>query len=221
MSSIDVSTEVLSFEEMNSQKYLMCFLDLDGVLYNPIKNKDNVFAMVEKLYPEETSHNDSMYDIAATHFFDPTALENFDGIIKEIKKKHSVKIVISSNWRLSLNLEELKKRLAYLEFSKDIFDKTPDDFSKEIKHKDHHCRGAQIEYWLKCNHEKVFDYFILDDIDSCLSKKFKNKFFKIDPQKLLTAETKIQILEQYNKPKNDYVSLDLFLIDEDDESITI
>lgn len=148
----------------SQKKFLLLFLDIDGVLH-----KSN------------TGH---------LNF-----INNLVEVIYTLEKKDEnlvVQIVISSNWKDSLSLEDLKETLILLK--ERIIGVTPN--CERAEHNQYDKREKEIEKWLKNNVKKYprnFKFLAIDDDKKIFSPSFKNVFFtetkhgldEITSQKLL------------------------------------
>ncbi len=124
-------------------KQKIIFLDIDGVLnshrswmaYNHL-----TFDEIEKINKHE---------------LDPVAVGNLHRIITETGSR----VVISSAWRITLDLEALRDIFEYYGWEREwVIDVTPRD-----EHRAH--RGTEIEMWMMANVESFtnFKYAIIDD----------------------------------------------------------
>ncbi len=173
------------------------FLDIDGVIYDdnlkpPILNGK----MAELLSPVPdrdtlpTAYH-HVHQKAKTHFFSPDALKHLHDLISKIKEVAELKIVLSSSWRLTVdltrdfqlqNVETLKEVFALHSFSQDIVDRTPYFPS--------HSRASEIEVWLR-DHPEISNFIILDDVDLDFSKRYSDRFIYVNPNRLLN-DTHVQ-----------------------------
>ena len=132
----------------SQKKFLLLFLDIDGVLH-----KSN------------TGH---------LNFID-----NLAEVISSLEEKDKnlvIQIVISSNWKDSLSLEDLKETLTILK--ERIIDVTPD--CERHEHNQYDKREKEIEKWLKNNSKNFprnFKFLAIDDDKKIFSSSFKNVFF--------------------------------------------
>ena len=132
---------------------IIIFLDIDGVLLSldaPYSSEDPVSA------------------------FDKAALSCLNELILEIKQKDSVGIVISSDWRQSYKVTELKNTFKCHAFAKDIIGKTID--KKDSSLPDYH-RGKKIKSWLSAHRDlKISNFIILDDNAFDITTYFQGQF---------------------------------------------
>jgi hypothetical protein len=193
----------------NSKPNVAIFLDIDGVFNTGYTDLDRVDAIIK----EETGNDHhtlkcdncvTCYE-AMTRLFDLTAINTFQKLVDRIKLLASVHIVISSNWRLSHTVDNLKKILGRYEFSQYIIDKTSEMSIIGLSSQENHaifdlcihqhipaslkgriipnphfpvCRAIQINEWLK-NNPRFKSYLVIDDLDDwrChLSTNFGNRF---------------------------------------------
>jgi Swiss Army Knife RNA repair-like protein len=202
-------SKFMSLRAVNGKANFVVFLDIDGVLYNA-PNPNAVFAKVAELFPNGDKYSQNREcSIAASYFFNKTALQSLDYLINEMEKVAQVAVVISASWRENRSVEELKTTFFGIHnFSKYIIDKTPETLSKEegalncpaTQHNEEYslpCRAAEIQYWLK-QHPEVTNFVVLDDIDHHLSDCFGDKFFQTNYKTLLTQEMAKKIVGQYH-----------------------
>lgn len=148
------------------------FLDIDGVLLPLPTLMDRSYKdLAKEMFPGENL-NMQHYIAAKVNAFSKSALESLDRLILTIifnRKKPLV--VLSSNWRKNLSVEELRIMFKQHNFSKYIVDKTPDTVN-ESEALD--TRGNQIDYWLTDNRAKynLTDFVALDDNDDGVSQVF-------------------------------------------------
>lgn len=119
------------------------FLDIDGVL-----NSHRSWMAYNHL-PFDTVEEINKHEL------DPIAVGNLHRIITETGSR----VVISSAWRITIDLEGLRDIFEYYGWERDwIIDVTPRD--PERAH-----RGTEIEMWMMANVEsfKNFKYAIIDD----------------------------------------------------------
>lgn len=132
----------------SQKKFLLLFLDIDGVLH-----KSN------------TGHLN--------------LINNLAGVISTLERKDKnlvVQIVISSNWKDSLSLEDLKETLPVLK--ERIIGVTPD--CERHEHNQYDKREKEIEKWLRKNSKNFprnFKFLAIDDDKKIFSTSFKNVFF--------------------------------------------
>ena len=162
--------------DMDKERYL--FLDIDGVL------NTTSYAMACQWKYGRIADRDGA-------FFDPYTVENLKHIIETI----SIKIVISSSWRMD-GINRIKKLWQNRNMPGEIFDITPtidDSHSTIVKGK----RGTEIEMWLRENPIKqgIPDtYAIIDDEDDVLPSQ-ANHLFITDEENGLTEELAEKIIE--------------------------
>lgn len=145
---------------------IVLFLDFDGVLhhYFPVPDKSE----------EENKH-----------FY---YLSNFESLIREIQTELDIVIVISSSWRKTRTIEELKA-LFSTDIQSLIIDKTP-----VINEED---RELEVLTWIQQNNF-TGNHLILDDCDFF----FKNKstlihcYDKFDEREITLFKNKIIELKQ-------------------------
>ena len=154
------------------------FLDNDGVicLSNNWGGRTKKWAKYRSANPDVDFTNrpiDFRFDD-----FDEKAIK----VLNEILEETGAEIVVSSDWRLHANLEELgdyyisqgiiKRPIAVTDMFKDIFPKEWNAFrfraDLEIE------RSMEIGHWLK-NHPEVTHWVAVDDLN--MSSEFLSKYF--------------------------------------------
>jgi hypothetical protein len=168
-------------------------LDFDDVI-NKHEFESNVNVETLEECTEETKH------------FDAQSLKYLDKMLRAFEKTRKVWIVVSSFWRTGFTIEELKTMCARHNMSKYFYDKTVDtekfpkdqikDFCSQPSHQNGNaiCRAAEIQEWLSRNSE--VNVVVLDDVDGGyhLSKSFKEKFIKVNSQRLITKGIKNYVI---------------------------
>jgi len=123
------------------------FLDFDGVL--------NSFFILEEKIKDPNFNFDLLQE---------DCICCLNSIFHKISDE--TKIVISSLWRITKTVEELKKVLkdsGFFFFDR-VIDKTPVVFNKKLQATIYH-RPLEIKTWLEKNkHLDVEDYLIIDDV---------------------------------------------------------
>lgn len=156
-------------DSKNTEQIKIIFLDIDGVL-----NSDEFF--------KKRGQNEKVNKLPhPLDEFDPDCVERLNKIVEETKAK----IVISSDWRFTLGIENIFKEIG---FKYKIYGKTPYRFG---------LRHEEIHEWLD-NH-KVDNYVILDDISFQNFKNEGEKFIQTDSQYGLTEEIKQKIINYLTK----------------------
>jgi hypothetical protein len=180
------------------------FLDVDGVLIDE-ENPNRHAAIAEKakeLFERNKQPKDKFTQlemaIAASHFFSCTSVANLEDLIERRQKTMRVFIVIISEWRIGLTIEELRKQVfARCSFSKLIIDKTPDNhfirssanpdekdpavISKEKYNFDLSSRARQADFWLRENRQlyNIYSHVILDNYNDEFSERFPKNFIQV------------------------------------------
>lgn len=140
--------KIAKFFAKPKEKTLLLFLDIDGVLHKANTGHLNL-------------------------------IPNLNQVINEFEKKFSqvkVKIVISSNWKDSFNLSDLKETL--LELSDRIIDVTPECSRSE--HNQYDKRQKEIEKWLSINSKKFkgdLKFLAIDDDKKIFTTGYPHVFF--------------------------------------------
>lgn len=142
----------------NNDTYIV-FLDIDGVLFDPLNFNINY-------HTQQVKHIDLVKD------FDTVALSNLHYLIDTIEYKTNkpVHIVLSSAWRMLGDFNHILELFEQHKFSKYLIDRTPyiGDYDRDL----------EIHAWLE-KHKKnynVINYIILDDNDFNLSTRFGKRF---------------------------------------------
>jgi len=116
-------------------------------------------------------------------------------LIERICKKTNCKVVISSSWRLTHSLTELKNFFKNYEI--DILDETP--VNEKVVPFYH--RGVEIKKWLD-NHNDIQQYVILDDCDEFLPEQHKH-FVKCSYKYGLTPVIANDVINIFNGETNE------------------
>jgi hypothetical protein len=148
------------------------FLDIDGVLLINNDGEYNLKAFNDQQDFIKSKLGDNYsgldkFDIGATVRFNPNAIEN----LKTLCKNYDAKIVISSSWRISDDREGSMVKLTSLFKLWDL-----DSLIIDVTPTTHKSRAHEIQQWLDNAGYKIASYIILDDVDSCLSKQFGEKY---------------------------------------------
>ncbi len=131
------------------------FLDIDGVLQPGGRQFrfDHNLDELQKKFGEKNPEYLKMdkYDIGATYYdWDLEAVE----LLRNLLIMNEAKIVISSAWRTSKNLDQLKLLFNFYELDNYIIDATPILYLKG--------RAAEIQQFLD-EHPEIEKFVILDD----------------------------------------------------------
>ena len=144
------------------------FLDIDGVLqpgWLQNRFKHDLEVLKKELsckYGAEYQKLD-IFDLGAVYYDWSKNAVNF---LRKLCDGTGAKIVISSSWRRSRTLPDLKKLFHIHGLDQYIVDTTPDLGAEG--------RGAEIEFYL-CEHPEIECFVILDDEDvSCNRDKLKD-----------------------------------------------
>lgn len=136
------------------------FLDIDGVLNSELWSKN----------PD--SHGQEKRN---RRWFDPRCVN----LLNILVKRTGAKVVLSSTWRNSRSLLELKELFKDMGIECDLIDKTPSLDSPCL-------RGNEIHQWMSdnkdllgCKQHLYKEYLILDD-DSDMLYWQRNNFFRVD-----------------------------------------
>lgn len=171
---------------------VIIFLDIDGVMislkksssvqepgYLVKRDAERKIVRNRELWWGYTSQD---FDEARVDLFDELALSKLNELISHIEARGEIAgIVISSTWRYSVAVEQLKKLLQKHDFSRKIIDKTADDIylnDSTIEFSEHLSRAEEIEVWLQQNRVRfnISNFLILDDCDDKLSELFPHNF---------------------------------------------
>lgn len=144
------------------------FLDIDGVLNHQMFFKNRIKSTIRKDYDKS--------------MFDPECVER----LNEITGKTGAVIVLSSTWRKSRTIEELKALFKKVGITGKLIDKTPVLNSYNQKTKTYPPRGCEIHEWINSNKDILGtnilnwkSYVIIDDDSDMLYWQRKN-FFQTD-----------------------------------------
>lgn len=136
------------------------FLDIDGVLF-PCRGRKFKSCNVNEVKEELCNRNYGLfhdiddYDLAMVY----TGWEQ-DAIIrlKTLLNKCDAKIVVSSSWKFTRTVRELKQLFGIYGLEEYVVDKTTDDYG--------FFKMPAIQGYLK-DHPEIVSYVVLDDIDMC------------------------------------------------------
>ena len=156
------------------------FLDNDGVicLSNNWGGRSKKWAKYRSANPDSSREKKDAPVSVRFDDFDKKAIK----ILNEIIEETGCEIVISSDWRLHANLEELgyyymkqgmiKKPIAVTDIFKDIFPKEWNAFRfrAELELE----RSMEIGHWLE-NHPEITHWVAVDDLN--MSVEFLSKYF--------------------------------------------
>lgn len=132
------------------------FLDIDGVLNSQEWYTERMEKEMSYDYPKDE--------------FSPELVSKLNGLIKETKAK----IVISSTWRISRSLSELKDLFRFVGVQGEVIGKTS---SNQFRGKYGQCvRGKEIKEWIDEQREEV-KYIIIDDDNGMLPEQ-QSRFIK-------------------------------------------
>lgn len=174
----------LFIEEVTQQKKVdarilnIIFLDIDGVVYCGSLHDEVHQARMRteidniKSHPEiATTVSATMlatldnHDLSAVLGFSKKAIEN----LRQLCVTCNAKIVISSSWRKSKSLEQLKALFSIVGFADFIIDVTP-----EFEHPS--SRGDEVESWLLIHSHQIKSFVILDDYEFNIPALFGERF---------------------------------------------
>ena len=156
------------------------FLDHDGVicLSNNWGGRSKKWAKYRSANPDSSREKKDAPVFVRFDDFDKKAIK----ILNEIIEETGCEIVVSSDWRLHANLEELgdyyisqgiiKRPIAFTDIFKDIFPKEWNAFrfraDLELE------RSMEINHWLE-NHPEITHWVAVDDLN--MSLEFLSKYF--------------------------------------------
>ncbi|MCE3238856.1 MAG: Ankyrin repeat (3 copies) [Gammaproteobacteria bacterium] len=155
------------------------FLDIDGVIYcgsiddrehqkrmrtGEINNVKSYQSIIE-LIPDSMLNTLDKYDLSAVLGFSKKAINN----LKKLCETYNAKIVISSSWRESKSLEQIKALFSISNFSEYIIDCTP-----QLSYP--YNRGSEIESWLLKHSHQIRSFVILDDCKFDIPERFGERF---------------------------------------------
>lgn len=137
------------------------FLDFDGVLNS---EQSKIFWRNQKdqttWEQEMKTYEGGMLEYIAKEYC-PIALSNLEELLR---RNTDLKIVVSSSWRVSRTVQELKELFLSKLISDAIIDKT-ESF--------HNVRGIEIQKWLN-EHLEVTRYVIVDDDSNMIDSQIDN-----------------------------------------------
>lgn len=142
----------------------LIFLDIDGVLRTRKSDLDwsrelgvPIFKGTERLFSKE-------------------AVENLNDVIYLTKAK----IVVTSNWRLKLSLDEFKVKFKEAGIIGEVIGVTTTDYCEDERPLPFGHRGLEIRRWL--NNYECHNYVIIDDQISDIVEIFGNeRVHKVNP----------------------------------------
>jgi hypothetical protein len=169
----------------SSQKNFSCylFLEIEGVLLVRSMSLAQQLLIEKKrkeLFGLKGLYSDLERHVASSHFFHPDSVSRLEELIQNIRSVAQMHIVLSSNWRKGLSIEELQKKVfCRTKFAELIVDKTLDDGRR---------REEQVQNWLeeRAQTNSVDSFVILDARDLGLSQKFPQHFVQTDSHELIT-----------------------------------
>jgi hypothetical protein len=178
----------------------LIFLDIDGVMIESDVS-EIVFDRLDWFH-KWIPTTDVQRKTVVTNYFPKRAIDHLDALVAKTSRLGQVGIVISSQWKNGLSLEDLKHRVfADFAFGKHIIGKTEDSdqlkalegkppvspealkkygFRLENDYGDE-SRGRKIEYWLRENKDQfnVRSFVVLDACDNDLSSLFPKQFVQV------------------------------------------
>lgn len=181
----------------NQRKLNIIFLDIDGVIFEPHnkiheKRTDDEINNIKSHPRIKEAISNTMLDnlrntdLSAALCFSEDATKN----VRKLCDENDAKIVVSSSWRDSNNLEKLKALFSLSNLNNYIFDCTPKLSS----------RGEEIEAWLFQN-PQVKSFVILDDQESDIKFYFGERLVlckTIFSNDLLYAEASAMLKKPVN-----------------------
>ncbi len=169
------------------------FLDIDGVLLS-LADKEigsktpskEALAYAdshqEYLIKNRNCYSNNYWSLVLVSYFSKTALKHLDDLITKIEKAARPMIVLSSSWREGRSLQELREiYFGMYSFSRYIVDKT-------AKSRWDRSGADEIQDWLN-DHPDATNFVILDDCDAGYSKRFGERFIRIDNNFLTEDDT--------------------------------
>lgn len=145
------------------------FLDIDGVLFTGLMPPSDAEVInaneqkIKELIPLKVLSVIDKLDLIQVL----TIPEDVTNNLCKLCEAHDAKIVISSSWRKSYTLEQLKAIFSLTQFGKNIIDCIP-IIDKEISINNN--RGLEIEAWLQ--QHQVNSFIILDDCQYDMASRF-------------------------------------------------
>ena len=146
-------------EDLNKERtnYNVIFMDFDGVI--------NSYKFIIDYIANFKSPTEKTYYI--TEHIDPAAIERVNKIVKAL----NAKVVISSAWRKSFNLDSLREILESKGFVGEIIGET------KVLDVD---RGHEIQLWLDENGVSPEKILILDDLDTMAHLSYRQILTSFD-----------------------------------------
>lgn len=159
------------------------FLDIDGVL-----NSYRSIAAGYKLQNCTSLMREMQLGIAKSAGFDPTAVN----LLKHAQHDIGFKIVISSTWRFSCNINHFHQIF-------DLYDWDTTSIIIDITPSTDTIRGDEIALWLR-NNPEIESYVILDDSTDFLKEQIENCVFT-KFEEGLTYATFTEIYRKFGHPE--------------------
>lgn len=170
------------------------FLDIDGVLNHEL------FYRGYSIHKREMGkRNQGIRDFISE--IDRGSVE----ILNELIKQTDAKVVISSTWRISRTVDELKDIFSHFNFVGEIIGCTPHfDYVDSV-------RGNEIRSWIRTNEnllgEKSYNYssYVIFDDDSDMLYWQRNNFIHVDRYCGLTPTDVFRATKILNNKNQEYI----------------
>ena len=201
MSNLEVKTHANII-----QSTIVIFLDIDYTLVGDrytekfskqVWNKIKELFPIDKQFYKDSDWNNFQWKVAISYFLDKDSIKHLNDLISRISKKFNVVIVLISEWRRDLSVDELKQIFSIWPFGKYIIDKIKDGFD----------RGNLIKKWLFANKTKynVSNYLVIDDDNEDKYKKTcPNNYVNINSSLFnqIYVDKAVQIVFPYEDGEN-------------------
>lgn len=187
--------------QTTQQPIHLIFLDIDGVMIE----RDVSSIVFDRLdwFHKWIPTTDVQRKAIVTNYFPKTSIENLEALIAKVSQIGKVRIVLISDWRNGLTVEDMRNRVfSDFSFAKNIISKTPECDSFRVAQGKHPLsskamgkygfrmedgrgvenRARQIEFWLRETRDKlnIKSFVIIDDTDSGMSRLFPKQFVQVD-----------------------------------------
>lgn len=192
----------------NPLPLVVVFLDIDGVLINSAPDiflSHYIKTSTQEILLDHPEYSRKLATLKATSlYFSPIALHYLNESIQKISQVAKVAIVISSEWRKQISLDDFKNHVfSETKFYDLIIDKTPDFESNQYLHSLDTIRRKEIQSWLQKNSEalnitnfvaieglSLKRFGILKEFKSQKTTQYENHLIQIDADRLFSAEHK-------------------------------
>lgn len=178
---------------MEKKKVRLIFLDIDGVLNCELHYISKDF----KNYKKKLRKDVKSKHIERMEYYSSQICNQRILWLNDLCNSTGAKVVISSTWRKSKTLDELKDIFTYCGATFEIIDKTGTNSSG--------VRGVEVYEWLENNchnltgiHSHDFKAYVIIDDDSDMLLNQQNHFFQTDTYSGLTPSICYKITRFFN-----------------------